>query len=164
MVPGLNKSKSPGTWKWEKSRENANTNTYDTFLTKISQCVQTEHVKSVFSNLLGSSNGENLKLIGWNAERSRQKKLPKDNGVKFHPTTLSSFVHTSLDYVANVELFWNCSKYTMERRKREKLIKDRTPIWWDFELSSLNDSQGPETSMYSVKGHLNPSDSIYKVQ
>ena len=33
------------------------------------------------------------------------KKLPKDDGVKFHPTTLSSFVHTSLDYVANVELF-----------------------------------------------------------
>ena len=83
------------------------------------------------------------------------KNYRKDDGVKFHPTTLSSFVHTSLDYVANVELFWNCSKYTMERRKKEKLIKDRTPIWRDFELSSLNDSQGPETSIYSVKGHLN---------
>ena len=47
------------------------------FLTKISQCAQTEHVKSVFSNLLGSSNGENLKLIGWNAERSLQKTTEK---------------------------------------------------------------------------------------
>ena len=90
------------------------------------------------------------------------KKLPKDDGVKFHPTTLSSFVHTSLDYVANVELFWNCSKYTMERRKKEKLIKDRTPIWWDFELSSLNDSQGPETIQQRVIWTQN--DSIYKVQ
>ena len=47
----------------------------------------------------------------------------------------------------------------------EKNGKTHKRSYTNFELSSLNDSQGPETtSIYSVKGHLNSSDSIYKVQ
>ena len=110
-------------------------------------------MKSVFSNLLGSSNGENLKLIGWNEERSLHKKLPKRRWCEIpsdYPIFICSY---KFRLCCKCWIILKLLKIHNGKKKKGKTHKrsyTNLMRFWTVELEWF-----PRARNYSAKGHLN---------